>query len=189
MNELRYKFFICWVLFLKIDVFCLIEKSTTKGNEKLKNTNDSLKIFEKNPHHQTDVTNISQAGTKNNPVCAGNLCIPTGYDRLSLPKSESPNHGALIKLGFTIMSILEVNDKDFSFTLSMYLALSWKDSQLTKDQSCEMEPCYVPLDTEIISSIWHPDLYIYNLKSIQVLQVFNKFEGEFIGFEELFFIR
>ena len=80
---------------------------------------------------------------------------------------------------FNILDILEVNDKDFSVTLSMYLGVSWEDLKLTEQMACAAKPCNIPVDTEILPYIWRPDLYIYNLQSIQVLQILSRFEGMF----------
>ena len=82
---------------------------------------------------------------------------------------------------FVVMDIVEVNDKDFSVTVSMYLGLCWEDVQLTENIACENKPCHVPIDTEVLSKIWHPDVYIYNLKAIQVLKVLNTFEGKYLS--------
>ena len=114
--------------------------------------------------------------------CAGRFRIPIGYDKLSLPKSKMEKRDSLeIKMEFVVMDIVEVNDKDFSVTVSMYLGLCWEDYQLTKNIVCENKPCHVPIDTEVLSKIWHPDVYIYNLKSIQVLKVLNAFEGRYLS--------
>ena len=81
-------------------------------------------------------------------------------------------------MGFDIRDILEVNDKEFSVTLSMYLEVYWEDLALTGQHFCEKEPCHVPVDTDMLSRIWLPDIYIYSLKSIKVLNVLNRFEGK-----------
>ena len=133
-------------------------------------------------------TQIESSCTETNSTlkysfCTGILRIPMGYDRLSLPNSKSQSSVPLqIKMEFVVMDILEVNDKDFSVTVSMYLGLYWEDLQLTEHLVCKSAPCHVPIDNEVLSKIWHPDVYIYNLKSIQVLKVLSKFQGRLLNY-------
>ena len=155
---MKYILILIFAIAFNVGVYCLIEKRSILDNDSKETHND----------------------TSTNSICSGKLCIPTSYDRLSRPKSKLEISFTQVNVGFTIMDIIEVDDKEFSVTLSMYLAISWKDLSLTKTQVCESKPCYVPLDPEMISKIWHPDLYIYNLKSAQVLKVLDRFEGLFL---------
>ena len=40
---------------------------------------------------------------------------------------------------------------------------------------------YVAVDIKFINELWVPDIYVYFLKRINVLTVFTKFAGLFIG--------
>ena len=82
-----------------------------------------------------------------------------------------------IGVDFDIIDILDVDDKEFSITLSMYLGVYWKDPQLTGPYYCSKENDFTPVDLDMLPLIWVPDLYIYHLKSIKVLNVLREFAG------------
>ena len=163
-------------------ILCLFEKPLMPLA--IDNSSKSSVILD-HVHASSDRKQLSQMDnvfrcqnrSKNYLSCEGKICIPTGYDRLSVPKSKSQTNVSQIEMEFMVMDILEVNDKDFSVTVGMYIGVSWEDLPITEQIFCEKEPCYEPLNTEILSRIWQPDLYIYNLKTFNVLKVLNRFEG------------
>ena len=174
------------VVCLKRDVSCLIQETIKHSATEIFNkgtvvTEPNLTKYKEKS--QMDSSCTDQNNTTQYSFCAGRLRIPMGYDRLSLPKSKMEASDSLkIKMEFVVMDIVEVNDKDFSVTVSMYLGVGWEDFQLTENFVCKKAPCHVPIDTEVLSKIWHPDVYIYNMKSIQVLKVLSKFEGRYLPY-------
>ena len=141
-------------------------------------TDPTLEFSENKNMSKEKISCSNTNGTDQYSFCAGKLCIPADYNRLSLPKSQVNASALSIKMEFDIIDVLEVNDKDFSITLSMYLVLEWEDSRLIGQRLCSKEPCHVPVDTDMLSRIWLPDIYIYSLKTIKVLNVLNRFEGK-----------
>lgn len=112
-------------------------------------------------------------------ICSGNFCIPETYNHFVLPTNESTNEVLNVRIDFDIIDFLEINDKDFSVTFSTYLGVYWEDPRLTQHSGENGDDGFLTLDTSILSCMWVPDIYMYNLKSIEVLSVMmRRFEGK-----------
>ena len=113
-------------------------------------------------------------------MCSGNICIPENYNHLVLPPTnESTNEVLYVRIDFDIIDFLKIDDKDFSVTFSTYLGVYWEDPRLTNHSGGNKDDGFLTLDTSILSCMWVPDIYMYNLKSIEVLSVMTRrFEGK-----------
>lgn len=62
----------------------------------------------------------------------------------------------------------------------MYFGVRWQEPRIIGPPPPEDNP-YVPIDLGFIDFLWVPDIYIYHLKSIQVLNIFTQFAGKQIN--------
>ena len=164
---------------------CLAKYTTQEFNFKsLNNTSIQqeyeLSSFQNEQQYKED--NISEILSNGNKyhICSGNFCIPKNYNRFALPNSESTQDVLNIRIDFDITDILEVDDKDFSVTFKAYLGVYWEDPRLT--DTLEENDGFISVDHSMLSKIWVPDIYIYNLKSIEVLSILRRFEGKLESF-------
>jgi hypothetical protein len=62
-----------------------------------------------------------------------------------------------------IMDILEVNDKQFSITLTMYFEVQWDEPRLLSNVT-HSEDSSVPVDLQFLNNLWVPNIFIYDLR-------------------------
>ncbi len=53
----------------------------------------------------------------------------------------------------------------------MYFGVRWKEPRFFGPDPPEKNP-YVPIDIGFVNNLWVPDVYIYHLKTIEVLNIF-----------------
>ena len=74
--------------------------------------------------------------------------------------------------------ILEIDDIKFTVSFSMYFGVRWQEPRFFGPDPPEKKP-YVPIDIGFVNNLWVPDVYIYHLKTIEVLNIFIPFAGEY----------
>ena len=93
------------------------------------------------------------------PFCSSEVCLPVDYNRMDLPNTTGP---LVVKTTILLKDIFEVHPKTFTLDLSLYVKLEWLDNRinLTRDGSFSV-------DKTFLSSIWKPDLFIWDLNGEQ----------------------
>jgi hypothetical protein len=109
--------------------------------------------------------------------CAGQVCLPSNYSRLIRPNNESSSID--IKIDLEVLQILEVNDKLFTVSFSMYFGVAWQDPRILSPLTDNHN---IPIALSFMDHLWVPDIYFYNLKSIQTLNIISEFAGIIVLF-------
>ena len=89
-------------------------------------------------------------------------------------------------VGFEISDVLAINDKDYSITFGLYFSVEWIEPRLNLSSDLwgshvvEKDSDLVPVNLELINSLWVPNIFIYNLKKFQSVSVLSKLAGLWI---------
>lgn len=75
-----------------------------------------------------------------------------------------------------IMDILEVNDKEFSVTLTMYFNVQWDEPRIETNNTFSKGEM-VPIDMMFLNHLWIPNIFIYDLRKFAPLSVLKKLAG------------
>lgn len=109
------------------------------------------------------------------------LCLTPGYSTFELPFRNTPN---LIKIGFEISDVLRISDKDYSITFGLYFSVEWFEPRLNLSRelwgSDRADTELIPVNLELINYLWIPNIFIYNLKTFQTIEVLSKLAGLWI---------
>ena len=105
-------------------------------------------------------------------VFEGQYCLPDNYDRLDKPYNDRPVE---VKVDLDVTQILDINDVEFTLSLSMYFGVRWEEPRLISNASSN--ETYVAADISFFDQLWVPDVYIYNLKNIKKYKIFTDFAG------------
>jgi len=111
------------------------------------------------------------------------LCLTKGYSTFDLPFRRKEN---MVKIGFEICDVLAINDNDYSITFGLYFSVEWMEprlnlsNELWGDEVVVDEDDLVPVNLELINSLWVPNIFIYNLKTFQTISVLSKLAGLWI---------
>ena len=120
-----------------------------------------------------------QQGSK----CFGQYCLPPDYDRFAMPR-VSTNIGKTesavnISLDFDVR-VYEVDDIKFTIFLTMYFGVRWNEPRILKKNVSESNKSTIDrIRQEMIDYLWLPSIYVLNLKSYKVLDIFSEFSGSF----------
>lgn len=118
-------------------------------------------------------TNFS-TGANISLKCAESYCLPQVYDKLDVPFNDD---GAVnVSVDLDVLQVLEVDDIKFTVSFSMYFGVRWQEYRIDGPDPPEDNP-YVPIDIDFVKNLWVPDVYIYHLKTIEVLNIFIPFAG------------
>jgi hypothetical protein len=70
----------------------------------------------------------------------------------------------------------QVNDKEFSITLTMYFSVQWKEPRLVTNLTVNES---IPVDLQFLDHLWVPNIFIYDLRTFSgtklYLPLFNIF--------------
>lgn len=145
-------------------------------------------LFVSSVNTQNITTNLTTQTTQ--PVgdflkCVESYCLPTSYSSLEVP--FNPKGIVEISVDFDTLQILEVDDKKFTVSFSMYFGIRWNDHRIVGPQ-IEDENYYDPIDTGFVKNLWVPDIYLWYLKSINVLDFLIPFSGKVFIFRILVYL-
>ena len=119
---------------------------------------------------------------QNQKTCSINICLPLNYAKHIPPPSEN-SQPLEIRTKFHIKQISEINDKKFWIEFKLAMLLEWLeprlvfsgvDSKTLKESTSWKE--YLSID--IAEKLWHPNVFIYKLKEIEIPVVFNPMGGK-----------
>ena len=106
--------------------------------------------------------------------CSENYCLPTDYNKLVAPFKES---GPMeISINFEILQILEIDDVRFTVSMLMNLGVTWEDHRISGPTQ-EDPNLKFPIDIGFANELWLPDVYIYDLKQIDIPKFYIPFAG------------
>ncbi len=116
--------------------------------------------------------------------CVSGFCLPELYEKLETPHSDTVNH---VNVELDIMDVLNVNDKEFSVTLTMYFTVKWEEQRLMTNMSLG-DDVWTPIDLQFLDHLWVPNIFIYNLRSFTALNVLQKLAGVwFLGTDKVYY--
>ncbi len=112
--------------------------------------------------------------------CASGICIPENYNKYEIPPVERP---LTIDTNLTVFQVLKVNEEDFTVTIFMLMVFTWPEPRLTGyDTIAKNNKTLQPLDLHLLSNVWVPDIYIYDMKSLQRSKFLTEFAGNWLKY-------
>ena len=97
-------------------------------------------------------------------ICSNGICLPADYNKMDLPGIQPIQ----IDTQLNLFEIYEVNEKDLTIHISLFMAFSWQDNRLNFTSS---KTTSADVDKHLIDNIWMPDFYIYNMKEMEEFNV------------------
>ena len=76
-----------------------------------------------------------------------------------------------------VLDVMDVNDKEFSVTMTMYFSVLWNEPRLETNKSVAEG---TPIDLQFLNQLWVPNIFIYDLRSFTALNVLKKLAGLWI---------
>ena len=127
--------------------------------------------------------------TNENPDCSNSIdcvngkkltdtvCLIHGYRKTSRPKINQNQLGQLqVNVSMYLNNIRAVNDKERKMTADVSLTFYWTDNRIHKVFS-NGDGRGIVLTIESLNTIWHPDLYIWNMKSFDSYSVVSPIDS------------
>lgn len=109
--------------------------------------------------------------------CSQEVCLPANYSKLELP-SETNN---LVGVSFDIDEVLKIEDSSNSITFSIFLNVEWNENRLIfSPKFGKGHNGLVPISFDYVKDLWLPNIFIYNLRSFEVMEVFRRLSGLWI---------
>ena len=109
-------------------------------------------------------------------VCSRQFCLPSNYNKVELP--PTPNKEPVkVSTGFHILQYTSVDDRNFIINMVMYMTLTWDEPRIEFFGNTSAKHKMVALGTEMTNQVWHPDLYIYSLKSAKITRIVENNAG------------
>ena len=114
-------------------------------------------------------------------IQTSSFCLPNNYDKFQAPLQNEI--GPIdVSVGFYIQQITQINDKDFTISISTSMLLSWNEPRILNlmnnlslvDHSYYFQR-YVPLSYAWIKKIWLPDIYVDAMESANEAQILQPF--------------
>ena len=106
------------------------------------------------------------------------VCIEDGYDIFRLPFTDKPNK---ISVTMDVDSVIGIDEKEFSFSFVAYFNLQWNEPRLVAQNDNQESTAMLPVDAGIIKELWMPNVFLYNLKSFEVMEVLSKLSGVWVN--------
>ena len=96
--------------------------------------------------------------------------MPVDYNKMDLPGIK-PIH---IDTQMFLMEIYEVNERDLTIHINLFMTFSWRDNRLNFTSAKETS---VDVDKRFIESVWTPDFYIYHMKELEGVNGVTSMKG------------
>ena len=103
-------------------------------------------------------------------TCSGGICLPADYNTMDLPGEKPIN----IDTQMFLMEIYEVNERDLTIHINLFMTFAWQDNRLNFTSAKETS---VDVDKRFINSIWTPDFYIYHMKEVEGVNGVTSMKG------------
>ena len=110
--------------------------------------------------------------------CSEDVCLPANYSKLQ-PPADTQNK---VGVAFDIDEVLKIEDSTTSITFSLFLNVEWNDRRLILDRKFGRgsKKGLVPVSADYVQDLWLPNIFIYNLRSFHVMDVFGRVSGLWI---------
>ena len=110
--------------------------------------------------------------------CSEKVCLPSNYSKSKLP-AETQNK---VSITFDLEEISKIDDWSSSITFSMYFNVEWNEPRLILGpQFGTKKPgAMEPLSSGYLDKMWLPNIFVDNLKSYKVTEVFRKLAGVWV---------
>ena len=106
------------------------------------------------------------------------ICLKDDYAQFELPNTDSVNE---IHVSLNLDEVYRVDDKDGSITFSAYFNVDWNERRLfVEPKVAALNKGLIHMSPEFVKDLWLPNIYIYNMKSYSVLDVYSKLSGLWI---------
>jgi len=106
------------------------------------------------------------------------IILESGYNLQERPKTSNSNKPLLIKASVNLRNILQVSEKEQLVSLETTLRLFWKDMRIKpRQEHIESEDSigqYITLNPSKAGSIWMPDIFIDQVKTLRVPSFFTR---------------
>ena len=104
-------------------------------------------------------------------TCSGGICLPADYNKMDLP-GEKPIH---IDTQMFLNDIYEVNQRDLTIHIRLFMLFSWRDNRL--NFTTTKETSSVDVDKHFIDSIWTPDFFVFDMKELEGVNAVTTMRG------------
>ena len=108
--------------------------------------------------------------------CSDQVCLPSKYSKFKLP-AETNNK---VSVTFDLEEISKIDDWSSSITFSMYFNVEWNEPRLILGPQFGTKKELKPVSSGYLDKVWLPNIFVYNLKSFQVTEVFGKLAGVWV---------
>ena len=75
------------------------------------------------------------------------------------------------------MDINEIDEKDFSFSITVAIKLQWQDDRILNPINGSSNNGHINVDLGFANKIWKPDFYFYDLQSFRMINSFQQPQG------------
>ena len=115
--------------------------------------------------------------------CSGEICIPSDYNKLRLPVANATNN---ITISIFDLKVLKIDDNDCIIKTSFWIRITWLEPRLIVKSSAKFKNAitqdyYSKLDESFHKYLWLPDIFIWNLETIDLRGFLNN-EREIVYF-------
>ena len=106
------------------------------------------------------ILQMKECSAQSGEKCSGKICIPSDYDRLSLPKPNETNN---IDIEIHKFKFLKVNDNDCIIKSSFWFVMKWHEPRLIRNTDKKM----AVLEESFHERLWLPDIMIWGLENVE----------------------
>ena len=82
-----------------------------------------------------------------------------------------------IKLDFSEVALLVVDEQSHTITMRMYMGIYWREPRLMST-STTVNGQITPLDLQLLKFLWLPDIDVYYVKEVKEFEVLKKIAGK-----------
>ena len=105
------------------------------------------------------------------------FCLPDDYDDHVIPR-QSHDPPLKVNVEFFVEQITEINDKRFTISIVMRLALYWRENRIVDIMPHrELRGHDVPLTYTWIEKLWYPDVFVHKMQDVLVTEILDPFGG------------
>ena len=122
------------------------------------------------------VVSLHSVAVSGQSRCSEEVCLPSKYSKFKLPAETQNKVGIAIDLN----EISKIDDWSSSITFSMYFNVEWNEPRLILGPQFGTKKVLKPVSSGYLDKVWLPNIFVYNLKSYKVTEVFGKLAGVWV---------
>ncbi len=112
------------------------------------------------------------------------LKFPPNYDNALMPPRGVNNEPVHVKVEFAIEDFPTIDDSQLTFSVTCFLHLAWNDTRLHLTEEGNEEEA-VPLDIGLLTQLWIPDFFVYNLSDYREMTSMVPMKGLKLKYREI----